>query len=271
MKNLKQTPKSQHIAKRFTSSPSAFSFRQTLEYTTPAPGAGNTFYHMPASGICSPQEQNPVFMQQCTGYKIMGYDASMTAYQPPLLDMNAAAQISASTAKLRFRVELNAPMAMINKADNLPVTYLSMNQAYSMSIADTAPEPAATLYRTFVRISSDGQQPQDPEIFWQLWEEGSKTEEVYQRGGKRQAVVMVHKLSPTLCEMASYHDFSVIWRPGTNGCAGCKIAVRFNFLSSNLSRTRSAEGVPVKICAKTEILNTGQTEFAYRKAELFQA
>lgn len=198
----------------------------------------------------------------------MGYDASMMAYQPPRLDINAGAQISAKIAKLRFRVELNTPMAMINKADDIPITYLSMNEAYSISIADTAPEPAATLYRTFVRISSDGQQRQDPEIFWQLWDESSETEEVYQRGAKLQAVVMIHKLYPTL---SSYVGFSVMWRPGTNGCAGCKIAVRFNFLSSDLSRTRSVEGVAVKFCAKTEILNTGQTEFAYCKAELFQA
>lgn len=43
-----------------------------------------------------------------------------------------------------------------------------MSQAYSMSIADMAPEPAATLYRKSVRISLDGQQQQDPEIIWQL-------------------------------------------------------------------------------------------------------
>lgn len=130
-------------------------------------------------------------MQQCTGYKIMGYDASMMTYHPPRLDMNAAAQISASTAKLRFRMELNAPMAMINKADDIPVTYLSMNQAYSMSIADTAPEPAATLYRTFVRIFLDSHQRQDPEVFWQLCEDGGDTEEVYKGGGKLQAVVII--------------------------------------------------------------------------------
>lgn len=71
--------------------------------------------------------------------------------------------------------------------------------------------------------------------------------------------------------MASYDGFSVIWRPGTNGYAECKIEVRFNFLSSDLSRIRTAEGFPVKICAKSEILNTGQTEFAYYTAELVQA
>lgn len=54
-------------------------------------------------------------------------------------------------------------------------------------------------------------------------------------------------------------------------CAECKIVVRFNFLTIDVRRSRSGEGVPVKFCAKTETPNTGQTESIYSKSEPFQA
>ncbi|KFX99922.1 hypothetical protein V490_01573 [Pseudogymnoascus sp. VKM F-3557] len=146
-KNLnQQTPKSQHIVKRLTSSLDAFSFGQTLEYNTPAPGAGNTFYH--TRGQMTFIRLKNRILSSCNRALASREwaDASMMAYQPPRLDMDAAAQISASPSK--------------------------MSQAYPMSIADMAPEPVATLYRKSVPISLDGQQQQDPEIIWQqlIWQ-----------------------------------------------------------------------------------------------------
>ncbi|KAL5346673.1 hypothetical protein ACLOAV_008380 [Pseudogymnoascus australis] len=166
-------------------------------------------------------------------------------------------------SQFRFRVELNAPTAMMRQADDIRVKYLKINQAYSMSIVDTAPELAATSYRTSVRISFDDQQRQNPEAFWHLWMKGSGAEGLYQRENNLQAVELVQKPCQGLLEKAFFDGFSVIWALGTNGCAGCNIVVRFNFLPTDFSHYRGAEYVPVRLYAETQILNTGQNEISY--------
>ncbi|KFZ10076.1 hypothetical protein V502_08332 [Pseudogymnoascus sp. VKM F-4520 (FW-2644)] len=168
-------------------------------------------------------------------------------------------------SQFRFRVELNAPTAMMRQADDIRVKYLNINQAYSMSIVDTAPELAATLYRTSVRISLDDQQRQNPETFWHLWMKGSGAEGLYQRENNLQAVELVQKPFQGLLEKAFFDGFSVIWTLGTNGCAECNIAVRFNFLPTDFGHYIGAECVPVRLYAETEILNTGQNEISYCK------
>ena len=145
---------------------------------------------------------------------------------------------------------------------------LNINQAYSMSIVDTAPESAATLYRTSVWISLDDQQLQNPEPFWHLW--SSEAEGLFQREDNPRAVELVPKPSLGLLGKEFFDGFSIIWTLETNGCAVCIIAVRFNFLPIDFSHCRRAECVPVRLYAETEVLNTGQNEVNYCKVVLIQ-
>lgn len=250
------------------------------------------------------------FMHQDTGYETMDHDGSpingntqlasldanmqhqppMMSYQPRQFELGAAAPLPASAEKFRFHVVLNAPTAMIKHADEIPLTYLNKGQAYSVSIVDTTPMlpvPVGTRYRTFVRISfEDEQQRQRPSTCWQLWKEGRGINEAHQRGGKLQAVEYVEASQPadsddkrTLVELdtASFDGFSVIWTPGVNGLTECNIAVRFNFLSTDFSHSKGVKGIPVRLCAKTEVLNIGSphtvpgsSEVAYCKVKLFR-
>ena len=249
------------------------------------------------------------FMHQDPGYEAMDHDGSpmqagnrigqmeatsmqppMMAYQPRQFEINAAAPLPASAEKFRFHVVLNAPTAMISNADEIPVTYLNKGQAYSVSIVDTQPMlpvPVGTRYRTFVRISfEDEQQRQRPASCWQLWKEGRGTNEAHQRGGKLQAVEYVEatqqadsddKRTRVELESASFDGFSVVWTPGAAGQAECTLAVRFNFLSTDFSHSKGVKGIPVRCCAKTEVLDSGSphavpgsTEVAYCKVKLFR-
>lgn len=275
----------------------------------------NPFANSPAQQHQQPQQQSyapAAFLHQDTGYETMDHDGSpvddtsrmgsmdatlqhqspMMAYQPRQYDMNAAAQLPSSAEKFRYHVVLNAPTAMIKHAEEIPVTYLNKGQAYSVSIVDTTPmlpTQAGTRYRTFVRISfEDEQQRQRPATCWQLWKEGRGTNEAHQRGGKLQAVEYVEASQPadtddkrTRVELdtASFDGFSVIWTPGVNGLNECNIAVRFNFLSTDFSHSKGVKGIPVRFCAKTEVLNTGagspssvpgSAEVAYCKVKLFR-
>lgn len=181
---------------------------------------------------------------------------------------------------------------MIKHADEIPVTYLNKGQAYSIQIVDTVPVqlPAMSArYRTYIRISfEDEQQRQRPAACWQLWKEGRGTNEAHYRGGRLQAVEFVdptqvggldNSTKPKIeLESASFDGFSVTWSPAPNGAAECSIAVRFNFLSTDFSHSKGVKGIPVRLCAKTELQATQapaqpdamKPETCYCKVKLFR-
>ena len=180
---------------------------------------------------------------------------------------------------------------MVKNADEIPITYLNKGQAYTMTVVDTAsagqPVPMQR-YRTFVRISfEDEQQRSKSAACWQLWKEGRGTNEAHQRGGKLQAVEFVDpnqggemetRSSQVELETASFDGFSITWVPKpATGAADCSVAVRFNFLSTDFSHSKGVKGIPVRLCAKTEMLpdglgdtSTATGEVAYCKVKLFR-
>lgn len=181
---------------------------------------------------------------------------------------------------------------MIKHADEIPVTYLNKGQAYSIQIVDTAPVQLPALsarYRTYIRISfEDEQQRQRPAACWQLWKEGRGTNEAHHRGGRLQAVEFVdptqvggldNTSKPKIeLESASFDGFCVTWSPAPNSAAECSIAVRFNFLSTDFSHSKGVKGIPVRLCAKTELQATQvpaqpdamKPETCYCKVKLFR-
>jgi hypothetical protein len=181
---------------------------------------------------------------------------------------------------------------MIKHADEIPVTYLNKGQAYTVSLVDTNPNPPTSgmiKYRTYIRISfEDEQQRQRPAACWQLWKEGRGTNEAHQRGGRLQAVEFVDPSQSGGGEMqgrprvelesASFDGFAVTWIPVHNSAPECAIAVRFNFLSTDFSHSKGVKGIPVRLCAKTEVVTSGPgsppeastAELCYCKVKLFR-
>lgn len=192
----------------------------------------------------------------------------------------------------RYRVTLNAPTAMIKDSDEIPVTYLNKGQAYAVSISDSmglGPAAGPIKYRTVIRISfEDEQQRQRPSACWQLWKEGRGLAESHLRGGKLQAVEYVDpnqggdeetKRPRVELEAASFDCFSVTWTPSAgSSSADCSVAVRFNFLSTDFSHSKGVKGIPVRLCAKTEIISSGTpdsppaptAEVCFCKVKLFR-
>lgn len=178
---------------------------------------------------------------------------------------------------------------MIKHADEIPITYLNKGQAYTLHVNDMhAQQSAAPVqYRTFVRVSfEDDQQRQKPAQCWQLWKEGRGTNEAHQRGGRLQAVEYVESgqmsgaedpSKPRVqLESASFDGFCVTWSPAP-GRADCSISVRFNFLSTDFSHSKGVKGIPVRLCAKTELLQeisaqapVSDPEVCFCKVKLFR-
>ena len=181
---------------------------------------------------------------------------------------------------------------MIRHSDEIPVTYLNKGQAYSMTILDSlplTPSPSPVKYRTVVRISfEDEHQRKRPSACWQLWKEGRGLAEAHQRNGKLQAVEYVDpnqggdeetKRPRVELESASFDCFSVTWSPNTGSTvADCSVAVRFNFLSTDFSHSKGVKGIPVRLCAKTEVISSGtpdslsvtSSEVCFCKVKLFR-
>lgn len=181
---------------------------------------------------------------------------------------------------------------MIKDSDEIPVTYLNKGQAYAVSISDSmglGPAAGPIKYRTVIRISfEDEQQRQRPSACWQLWKEGRGLAESHLRGGKLQAVEYVDpnqggdeetKRPRVELEAASFDCFSVTWTPTAgSSSADCSVAVRFNFLSTDFSHSKGVKGIPVRLCAKTEIISSGTpdsppaptAEVCFCKVKLFR-
>ena len=251
---------------------------------------------MDAEGDISPTEgfsshQSPTMLH------VSRYDGSMPA--PPLpasekwvkhgVDHDFHDPQTNLGNRFRFHTVMNAPTAMIKRSDEIPTTYLNKGQAYSMSVTDTTPPQASSLsgaakYRTFIRVSfEDEEQRQRPGSCWQLWKEGRGTNEAHQRGGKLQAVEYVEAASAdddslranVEVEFASFDGFSVLWSPPPNGSADLSVSVRFNFLSTDFSHSKGVKGIPVRLCAKTELISpiepsADAPEVCYCKVKLFR-
>ncbi|KAK2792578.1 hypothetical protein FQN52_003083 [Onygenales sp. PD_12] len=192
----------------------------------------------------------------------------------------------------RFHVTLKAATAMIKDPEEIPITYLNKGQAYTVTILDTAPLTSGTQplkYRTFIRVSfEDEEQRSKPAPCWQLWKEGRGSNEAHHRDGKLLAVEHVDpnqggdgdiRHSQVQLESANFDGFSVLWTPNPNtGSPDCSISVRFNFLSTDFSHSKGVKGIPVRLCAKTEVVSTGnidrplddRQEVCYCKVKLFR-
>ncbi|CBX98070.1 similar to CP2 transcription factor family protein [Plenodomus lingam JN3] len=263
--------------------------------------APHQFTHQPSAfdhGVMAQSHDEPSMDNNMVPEMEMQEQSPLIGYAPQAYGSNMAAPTathlpSAPTQNFRYHVTLNAPTAMIKQSDEVPVTYLNKGQAYSISLVDTAPLQAPSLslrYRTFIRISfEDEQQRQRPAGCWQLWKEGRGTNEAHQRGGRLQAVEFVDPSQvgggeaqqgrPRVeLESSSFDGFVVNWTPAHATAPECSLAVRFNFLSTDFSHSKGVKGIPVRLCAKTELMteaaappqDTSGPELCYCKVKLFR-
>jgi CP2 transcription factor len=157
---------------------------------------------------------------------------------------------------------------MTNQADETPVTYLNKGHVYSVLIVDTAPPMPGSIpvqYRTAIRMSfQDGQQGQAAARHWKLWKDGRRTKDGHQCGGELHGVEYVEeprvtedhgKRARANLESAPLDGFSVLWTPGSGSSADCRIAIRFNFLSTDFTHSKGVKGILTRLCAKTEVVS----------------
>lgn len=158
---------------------------------------------------------------------------------------------------------------MTKNPNDIPISYLNKGQAYSLSVVDSNPPPAGSQmvrYRTSVRVTfQEEEQRLKPGACWQLWKEGRGASEAQQRGDKIQALEYVdpfqggnedRKARQVQVERTTVDGFCVTWTANPNtGAFDCTVPVRFNFLSTDFSHSKGVKGIPVRLCAKTELIS----------------
>ncbi|KAL4913663.1 CP2 transcription factor-domain-containing protein [Aspergillus aurantiobrunneus] len=186
----------------------------------------------------------------------------------------------------RYHVTLRAPTAMVESADKLPMSYLNKGQVYDLTVMGLAP-PITTVeplrYRTFIRICFDEEEQRtNPAVCWQIWKDSRGISEAQQRGSELLAIEFARdddeeQYRHIQIEQTCLDGFCVTWivEP-TSLSQRCSIPVRFNFLSTDFSHSKGVKGVPVRLCAKTELLSPDdvaharEPEICYCRVKLFR-
>ena len=142
-------------------------------------------------------------------------------------------------------------------------------------------------YRTYVRISfNDEEQKANTAACWQGWKEGRGLRELRQGGRTVFAVEYVGQhwegsddqdQLQIQVEQKSFDGFCINWAaPPAVGTSKCEILIRFNFLSTDFTRSKGVKGLPVRLCSKTQVLSPGEDvgvlepEICYCKIKVFR-
>ncbi|KAE8396397.1 CP2 transcription factor-domain-containing protein [Aspergillus alliaceus] len=187
----------------------------------------------------------------------------------------------AGVCRFRYHVTLQAPTAMFDHTREIPMTYLNKSQVYSITVTDLRPPAArsqSAQYRTSIGISfEEAAHRSHPATCWQLWHDARGGSDAQRRGGRPCAVEFVALKGhgrPTQdlawhLESASFNRFCVAWTTGADARASeCQILVRFHFLSTDFTQSKGVKGVPVRLCAKTEMVSAGESPGEVGPAEV---
>ena len=180
---------------------------------------------------------------------------------------------------------------MIKDQNETPITYLNKGHTYTLSIADLVPPPAynrPTKYRTSIRVVLENSaQTLEPSACWQLWKHARGLKDAEERGSDLQAVncldpaegKMGQPRNQIQLERMSLNGFCCTWTAEIQaGMRECLIGIRFNFHSTDFSRSKGVKGSSVRLCAKSKLIASevedagvdNTSEMCYCKAKLFR-
>ncbi|CAG8377197.1 unnamed protein product, partial [Penicillium salamii] len=183
---------------------------------------------------------------------------------------------SGDKESFRYQTVLQAPTAIINYQNEVPISYLNKSQVYYITVTDSmAPFVAeAAQFRTFIRISFEEEHRRNSAARWQLWKDGRESTESKRRELPPMAVQYAGQGDQMLVEQANLDGFSIIWSTLANGANRCSIPVRFNFLSTDFTLAKGVKGESVRLCVKTERIQSPDIapdpEISFCQVKLFR-
>lgn len=138
-------------------------------------------------------------------------------------------------------------------------------------------------YRTFVYLSFDDEE-QNTKVAacWQLWEENCDLSKPDCCEGKQVAVEYIeshiYNQHHVQIKRKSFDRLSITWTADpTVENPRCSVHLRFNFLSTDFSRSKGVRGIPVRFYIKTQVISPqepvrplDETKVAYYRIKVFR-
>lgn len=155
------------------------------------------------------------------------------------------------------------------------MTYLDKDQAYSISITDTAPSPvdisfSPAKYRTSIQVSFENEeQKRRSAYYWNLWQSGHvrKVGIIDSRPLKGLEFAASSALFTGIVQNVNIHledthvdRFTFTWTTMASEYPRCQFAVSFHFVSTDFSQAKGVKGLPLRLSALTREITLASTE-----------
>lgn len=149
---------------------------------------------------------------------------------------------------------------MARNSEDPTLSYLNKGQVYTLTILDSKPPgigQRVCKYRAFIRVSFDQDQPRkNPVGCWQLWRDARTVNQSPRNKRLPFAIEYAGVEGSNLqlqIEQTQFDGFCIIWIVNPLSSSNiCKVPIRFNFLSTDFTRSKGVRGMPVRLCAKIE-------------------
>lgn len=159
------------------------------------------------------------------------------------------------------------------------MTYLDRDQAYLISITDTAPSPVSISfspakyryrYRTSIHVSFENEEQKcRSAYYWNLWQSGHvrKAGITDSRPPKGLEFEASSALLTGIVQNVNFHlenthvdRFTFTWTTMASKYPQCQFAVSFHFVSTDFSQAKGVKGLPLRLSALTREITLASTE-----------
>lgn len=172
----------------------------------------------------------------------------------------------------RYRTTLNAPVACSHERGE-EMTYLDRDQAYLISISDSAPSPEGNLpakYHTSIQVSFENdQQKSHSAYYWNLWQsshvrkDGTRDSEPLKGlefAASSAAFAGIKQNVDFQLEETAVDRLSFTWTVMPGERPQCQFALSFHFVSTDFSEAKGVKGVPLRLSALTREITLASKE-----------
>lgn len=172
----------------------------------------------------------------------------------------------------RFLTSINAPMACSHERGE-EITYLDRDQAYLISISDSAPRPGGispVKYRTSIQVSFEtDEQKRQSAYHWNLWQSSHLSKDgttastplkALEFAPSSAAFTAINQNVDIHLEESAVDRFTCTWTIMPSERPQCQVAVSFHFVSTDFSQAKGVKGVSLRLSALTREITLASTE-----------
>lgn len=153
------------------------------------------------------------------------------------------------------------------------ITYLDRDQAYLISISDSAPRPGGispVKYRTSIQVSFEtDEQRRQSAYHWNLWQSSHLSKDgttastplkALEFAPSSAAFTAINQNVDVHLEESAVDRFTFTWTTMPSERPQCQVAASFHFVSTDFSQAKGVKGVSLRLSALTREITLASTE-----------